>query len=32
MGFEYLTNIPLEKARADYLNLLESHGFAAKRK
>jgi len=30
MGFEYLTNIPLEKARADYLNLLESHGFGPK--
>ncbi len=27
MGFEYLTNIPLEKAREDYLNLLNSHGF-----
>jgi len=27
MGFEYLTNIPLEKARKDYLNLLESHGY-----
>ena len=29
MGFEYLTNIPLAKAREDYLNLLESHGFGA---
>ena len=29
MGFEYLTNIPLAKARADYLALLESHGFGA---
>ena len=27
MGFEYLTNIPLAKAREDYLNLLQSHGF-----
>ena len=27
MGFEYLTNIPLEKAREEYLNLLRSHGF-----
>ena len=27
MGFEYLTNVPLDKARADYLNLLESNGF-----
>ena len=27
MGFEYLTNIPLDKARADYLNLLRSCGF-----
>ena len=30
MGFEYLTNIPLAKARADYLNLLKSHGFGPK--
>ena len=30
MGFEYLTNIPLEKAREDYLNLLESHGYGPK--
>ena len=30
MGFEYLTNIPLEKARKDYLNLLESHGYGPK--
>ena len=30
MGFEYLTNIPLDKARADYLNLLESHGYGPK--
>ena len=28
MGFEYLTNVPLEKAREDYLKLLESHGFS----
>ena len=27
MGFEYLTNVPLEQARTDYLKLLESHGF-----
>ena len=27
MSFEYLTNIPLEKARADYLHLLLSKGF-----
>jgi len=30
MGFEYLTNIPLEKAREDYRNLLCSHGFGPK--
>ena len=30
MGFEYLTNIPLAKARADYLQLLQSHGFGPK--
>ena len=30
MGFEYLTNIPLDKARADYLNLLQSHGYGPK--
>ena len=30
MGFEYLTNIPLAKAREDYFALLESHGFGAK--
>ena len=30
MGFEYLTNIPLAKAREDYLNLLKSHGFGPK--
>lgn len=27
MGFEYLTNVPLAKAKADYLNMLESNGF-----
>ena len=27
MGFEYLTNIPLAKAREDYLELLRSNGF-----
>ena len=30
MGFEYLTNIPLERAREDYLNLLKSYGFGSK--
>jgi len=30
MGFEYLTNIPLAKAREDYLKLLESYGFGPK--
>ena len=30
MGFEYLTNIPLAKAREDYIALLESHGFGPK--
>ena len=30
MGFEYLTNIPLAKAREDYLNLLERNGFGTK--
>ena len=30
MGFEYLTNIPLDKAREDYLNLLKSHGYGSK--
>ena len=30
MGFEYLTNVPLEQARKDYVKLLESHGFAPK--
>jgi len=27
MGFEYLTNIPLAKAREDYLQLLRNNGF-----
>ena len=27
MGFEYLTNVPLIRAREDYLALLQSHGF-----
>ena len=30
MGFEYLTNVPLDKAREEYLALLESHGFGPK--
>ena len=30
MGFEYLTNVPLEKAREDYLKLLVGNGFAPK--
>lgn len=30
MGFEYLTNVPLEKARKDYLKLLEDRGFEPK--
>ena len=30
MGFEYLTNIPLDKARADYLKLLKENGFGSK--
>ena len=29
MGFEYLTNIPLDKARADYLKFLTDSGFHA---
>ena len=28
MGFEYLTNVPLAKAKEEYLNLLLEHGFA----
>jgi len=27
MGFEYLTNVPLAKAREEYLELLKSHGY-----
>ena len=27
MGFEYLTNVPLAKAKEEYLNLLKDHGF-----
>ena len=27
MGFEYLTNVPLAKAREEYLTLLEQNGF-----
>lgn len=30
MAFQYLTNIPLEQARADYLSLLQRNGFAAR--
>ena len=30
MGFEYLTNVPLDKARKDYLELLKSKGFAGR--
>ena len=30
MSFEYLTNIPLEKAQDDYLSLLEKNGFTSK--
>ena len=30
MGFEYLTNVPLAKARAEYLELLKGHGFGPK--
>ena len=28
MGFEYLTNVPLSKAKADYLELLKANGFS----
>jgi putative molybdopterin biosynthesis protein len=28
MGFQYLTNIPLDQARADYLELLKKNGMA----
>ena len=27
MGFEYLTNVPLAKAKEEYLSLLIDHGF-----
>jgi len=30
MGFEYLTNIPLEKAQEEYLSLLKNNGFTPK--
>ena len=30
MSFEYLTNVPLKKAREDYLKLLKEKGFDAK--
>jgi len=30
MGFEYLTNVPLNKAREDYMKLLIEKGFAPK--
>ena len=30
MGFEYLTNVPLQQAQAEYLKLLEEHGFGPK--
>ena len=30
MGFEYLTNIPLAKAREDYIDLLKKNGFGPK--
>ena len=30
MGFEYLTNVPLVKAREEYLALLEGYGFGPK--
>ena len=30
MSFEYLTNISLEKARAEYLELLKANGFGPK--
>ena len=29
MGFEYLTNVPLTKAKQEYLQLLKSNGFCA---
>lgn len=30
MGFEYLTNVPLEQARKEYLDLLIENGFSSK--
>ena len=30
MAFEYLTNVPLKKAREDYLEFLKGRGFRAK--
>ena len=30
MGFEYLTNVPLHKAREEYLALLKCHVFGPK--
>ena len=30
MGFDYLPNVPLDKAREDYLKLLTANGFAPK--
>ena len=30
MGFNYLTNVPLEQAKRDYRDLLLSNGFAGK--
>ena len=30
MGFEYLTNVPLEKARSEYIEELKKSGFGAK--
>ena len=30
MGFEYLTNVPLQKAREEYLEMLQTNGFAHK--
>ena len=30
MAFTYLTNIPLEQARRDYLQALEEQGFSAR--
>ncbi len=30
MGFEYLTNVPLDKAKEEYLQMLMENGFAAR--